>query len=75
MKEPARNIDVCCEYCDGSGLVTVVHFRWLRWKREQSGLSLREMARRLGFSAPYVSDIERGNRPAPVKVIDEYETL
>jgi predicted transcriptional regulator len=74
-KEPARQIDVCCEHCDGTGLVTVIHFRWLRWKRERAGISLREMARRLGFSAAYVSDFERGNRQPPVKVIDDYESI
>lgn len=34
----------------------------LRDARESAGVSLREMSRRLGISAPYLSDLERGNR-------------
>lgn len=34
----------------------------MRQLREHSGLSLREVARRLGFSAAYLSDLERGQR-------------
>ena len=33
--------------------------------REAAGTSLRELARRLGWSAAYVSDIERGRRNPP----------
>ncbi len=33
-----------------------------RTEREAAGLSLREMARRMGVSAPYVSDLELGRR-------------
>ena len=31
-------------------------------ERKKAGLSLREVARRMGVSAPYVSDLERGRR-------------
>ena len=34
----------------------------LRKIREDSGMSLREMARRLSCSAPYLSDVENGKR-------------
>lgn len=33
--------------------------------REAAGISLRELARRLGWSAAYVSDIELGRRNPP----------
>jgi transcriptional regulator with XRE-family HTH domain len=33
-----------------------------RKERTQKRISLREMARRLKISAPYLSDLERGNR-------------
>lgn len=33
-----------------------------RAEREAAGLSLREMARRMGVSAPYVCDLELGRR-------------
>ena len=35
---------------------------YLRALREHGGLSLREMARRLAWSASYLSDVERGRR-------------
>lgn len=34
----------------------------IRYLRLQRGLSLRELARRVGISAPFLSDIERGRR-------------
>lgn len=34
----------------------------MRKARIASGLSLREVARRMGFSAPFVSDLEKGRR-------------
>jgi len=34
----------------------------MREARKQAGLSVREMARRLGQSAPFVSDLELGRR-------------
>lgn len=38
----------------------------LRNMREVLGLSLREAARRMNITAPYLSDMERGNRrPSP----------
>lgn len=35
---------------------------YARQLREQRGLKLREVARRMGISAPMLSDLERGNR-------------
>ena len=40
-------------------------FKWLRNKRMRCGLSLREMARKLGISAMYLCDIELGRRRCP----------
>lgn len=34
----------------------------IRYLREQRGLSLRELARRVGVSAPFLSDVERNRR-------------
>jgi ribosome-binding protein aMBF1 (putative translation factor) len=34
-----------------------------RGAREAAGLSVRALAKRLGWSAPYQSDLERGKRP------------
>ena len=40
---------------------------YLRELRENKSLSQRELARRLGISAPYLNDIEKGKRNAPRK--------
>lgn len=37
----------------------------VRQRREELDISVRKMAKRLGMSAMYLSDIERGKRPAP----------
>ena len=39
----------------------------IKKQREELGLSIREVARRINISAPYLSDIEKGNRYAPSK--------
>jgi ribosome-binding protein aMBF1 (putative translation factor) len=51
-----------CERCDGMGRVWRVNPAALRHDREQRGLSLREVARRCGVSAAFLSDVERGRR-------------
>lgn len=37
----------------------------VRKRREQLNISLREMAKQINMTPVYLSDIERGNRPAP----------
>ena len=37
----------------------------LRTLREKKGVGLRELARKIGVSAPYLSNVERGKSPAP----------
>lgn len=54
---------------------SVVNGAWLRERRMAAGLSLREMARRLGFSAPYVSDVEKNKRNCLPKFRKAYESL
>lgn len=46
---------------------------YLRHAREQAGISLRAVAREVGFSAPYVSDLERGNRDLSPSMLDQFE--
>ena len=41
----------------------------VRKRRIQLDISVREMAKRLGMSPVYLSDIERGNRPAPSGIV------
>lgn len=53
-----------CHCCDGSGkeLNHVVIGAEMRALRHKVGLSLQEMANRMGFTKPYLSDLERGKR-------------
>ena len=66
---------VQCPGCKGKGSVEIINTDALRSIREASGLSLRKMAERLGFSAPYISDIERGRRACTLKIAGEYNLL
>lgn len=63
-----------CKHCNGSGQ-TVDHEQlgaMMRKLRLQSKLSLREVARRLEFSAAYLSDLEQGKRNWSEKKIFDY---
>lgn len=53
-----------CGYCGGSGqcLDDVAIGMALRAKREAAEISGREIAKRLGYSAAYLSDMELGRR-------------
>ena len=64
-----------CEHCDGQGFRLVPAPMELRRRREASGLSLREVARRLDLSPPYISDMELGARRAMPEVVGFYESL
>ena len=61
-----------CVHCGGAGYVVRVNPTWLRSTRERAGISLREMARRIGVSAPYVCDVEHGRRAVPDSWRAEY---
>ena len=45
----------------------------MRQSRILSGLSLREISRRMCLSAPYLSDLERGKRNWTKKLANRYE--
>ncbi len=47
----------------------------MREARKRAGLSLREMARRLGQSAPFISDLELGRRGWDEKRIKQWEKI
>ena len=61
-----------CPRCKGTGKVSKPDPDSLRKAREEAGISLRAMADALGFSAPYLSDIERGNRTCPIQIAKAY---
>lgn len=46
-----------------------------RAARIAAGLSLREMARRLNYSAPYVSDLEHGRRRWSGAKVDKWSAV
>lgn len=64
-----------CNHCKGVGLVDSFDHEELRHIRERAGISLRAMAIRLKLSAPYLSDIERGNRNCTEDIGSAYEKL
>ncbi|MBR1709719.1 MAG: helix-turn-helix transcriptional regulator [Clostridia bacterium] len=44
---------------------TTTFGEFLQRKREESKITLRKLAERLGFSAPFLSDVEKGRRNPP----------
>lgn len=64
-----------CQKCSGAGRVSAINGACARWLREKSGVGLREMARRLGVSAAYVSDAERGRRTFPAEWVTSYGSM
>ena len=68
-----------CEHCDHCNAETLDGSN-LRARRQNLGVTLRGMAARLGISAPYLSDIERGNRRVKMagtgrRILDELERI
>lgn len=65
--------DAACPTCGTPR--SVINGRWLRHERELAGLTLREMAQRLGFSAAFLCDVEHDRRNCSPKVREAYEGL
>ena len=68
-----------CEHCDHCN-AEILDGPNLRIRRQKVGMTLREMARRVGVSPSYLSDIERNFRRVHVKgtgrlILDELEKL
>ena len=64
------------EPCSSCGTPkSVINGRWLRHEREIAGLTLREMARRLGYSAAYLCDVEHSRRHCSPRIREAYEAL
>jgi transcriptional regulator with XRE-family HTH domain len=62
-----------CSQCGAQR--SVINGAWLREVRKSAGLTLREMARRVGMSAAYICDIERNRRNCLPAMRDAYEHL
>lgn len=54
--------DLICQHCDGEGTIQRVNGAYIREIRERSGRSLRQVAREIGVSPAYLSDMELGRR-------------
>jgi len=50
-------------------MVKTINPKWLREQRKRKGMSLREMARKLGYSAAFISDVELGRRNPNEKIL------
>jgi predicted transcriptional regulator len=75
MSRRPRTLTLPCPRCDGRGELERVDGASLREIREESDLSLREFAERIGLSAAYVSDVELGRRRATEKIVEQYRRI
>lgn len=73
MTAPKHIDDVACPTCGGPR--QRLNGAWLRQRRERVGLSLREVARRAGLSAPFVCDVELNRRNVNDRLLAVYEAL
>lgn len=66
-----------CVKCNGIGEVENAAYRGqeMRKLRQTAGLSLREVARQMGRSAAYISDLELGRRGWNTGLIRAYEKV
>lgn len=69
----AKYVLAPCPHCGHAK--SIVDGAWLRERRELAGVTLREMGRRLGFSAPYLSDVEWNRRNRLPHIVRAYEAL
>ena len=63
-----RYLTIACPCCGHP--TRQINGRYLRARREAAGLDQRRFARQLGFTGPYVSDIERNRRACPVEILE-----
>lgn len=76
MSKPAQPEKFSSAPCPRCGSpASVVNPAWLRQTRIAARVTLREMARRMSFSAPYLSDVEHGRRTAGPHIVKFYEEL
>lgn len=75
LRNMARVLTRPCSHCGGSGreLDPVAIGQQMRGLRLQAKLTLRTIAGRLGFTAPYISDLERGNRTFSEELVARYK--
>lgn len=62
---------VTCTRCGGSGSTERVSGLAMRKLREDAGLTLRQVAKKLGVSIGHLSDMELGNRTMSDEVAEQ----
>jgi len=69
------DMTMTCPKCDGTGSVLDPRLQGqqMRSLRVKKQISLREIAKRTGLSAPYISDLERGRRDFNTDLIQRYK--
>lgn len=72
-KRPAAWITRPCPTCGHP--TRVRNGALLCWWREQAGLSQRRLAKELGISGPYLSDLETNRRTCPDDIYSAYARL
>ncbi len=65
-----KPIYIDCEFCEGKGKVP--RGEYLRQLRRAKGLHLRDVAKKMGKTMQYLSDIERGRRRATPEIARGY---
>lgn len=66
---------VTCTKCSGSGYIERVAGLWARKLREDAGLTLQQIAKRLGISVGHLSDMELGNRTMSEDIAERIVTI
>lgn len=63
-----------CRHCNGSGeeVDQAAIGAQMRARRKAAGISLREIARRLGITASYLADMEKGARNWTAERMEAY---
>lgn len=74
-KLPPQTIPAHCTRCGSLLPSGEYNPEWVRFTRLTAGVSMRELARRIGISAPYLSDIEHGRRKCPERVAQAVRDL
>ena len=69
------NTAMPCPRCAGTGSILDPRTvgQQMRELREKKSVSVREIARKLGLSAPYISDLELGRRAFNAALIQRYK--
>lgn len=75
MSRVPKMLKGACPHCGGDGRLVAVNPVWLRTVRKTSGVLLRELARKAGFSAAFLCDVEHGRRNCNAKLMALYEEL